>query len=180
MPDGPGGVGVKAQSTLVWGRAVLSLAEVQKPQLVKFRLKVPRRQLDCTKVHRPEFCGRLGCDAGKKFLLSAVRKTATYRTLRNSDGVLDLVVADRDAGYVSVLLGTVGGTFLAPTNYSTGFNNRMVKLADFNNDGNLDIAVTNQSSNNVSILLGNGGFGGTDELRGRFGALWLHRRRLQW
>ncbi len=40
----------------------------------------------------------------------------------NSDGVLDLVVADRDAGYVSVLLGNVNGTFLAPTNYSTGSN----------------------------------------------------------
>ncbi|WP_461329719.1 FG-GAP repeat domain-containing protein [Bradyrhizobium diazoefficiens] len=71
----------------------------------------------------------------------------------NSDGVVDLVVADRDAGFISVLLGTVSGTFLAPTNYSTGSGSRMVKLADFNNDGTLDIAVTSQASQYVSVLL---------------------------
>jgi hypothetical protein len=77
----------------------------------------------------------------------------------NADGRPDLVLADRDANRVSVLLGEGDGsyrTWNAKVDYITGNSPMGVVLADFNNDGNKDIATVNGSSNTVSILLGNG------------------------
>ncbi|OCQ99415.1 hypothetical protein BCD64_10145, partial [Nostoc sp. MBR 210] len=79
----------------------------------------------------------------------------------NSDGNLDLAVANSGTSDVSVLLGDGTGNFATATNFTVGTNPTSVIVGDFDSDGNLDLAVTNSSSNNVSVLLGNGsgGFG---------------------
>jgi hypothetical protein len=74
----------------------------------------------------------------------------------NGDGKTDLVVANRDSGNVSVLLGSGAGTFAPAVNYTAGLLPTSVALGDFNGDGNLDVAVSSASSNTVVILLGNG------------------------
>jgi hypothetical protein len=74
----------------------------------------------------------------------------------NHDGKMDLAVANRASGDVSVLLGNGNGTFQAAVNYVTGTWPSSVIAGDFNNDGKIDLAVANSQSNNMSVLLGNG------------------------
>jgi len=76
----------------------------------------------------------------------------------NSDGKLDLVVANSGSNNVSVFLGKGDGTFKAAVNYGAGSGPSSVAVGDFNGDGKLDVAVTNNANNhgNVSILMGNG------------------------
>src|SRR2546426_457828 len=74
----------------------------------------------------------------------------------NGDGKLDLVVANRSSGNVSVLLGNGDGTFQSAVNYDAGIYPQSVAVADFNGDGKLDFAVANFHSGNVSVLLGKG------------------------
>ncbi len=74
----------------------------------------------------------------------------------NSDGKLDLVVANISSNTVSVLLGTGTGTFAAKVDYGTGASPYSVSVGDFNSDGKLDLAVANAGSNTVSVLLGTG------------------------
>ncbi|HTZ99578.1 MAG TPA: FG-GAP-like repeat-containing protein [Candidatus Aquilonibacter sp.] len=76
----------------------------------------------------------------------------------NSDGHIDLVVADQGNNTVSVFLGNGDGTFQARRDYPTGNNPVYVAFGDFNGDGALDIAVANNgattsanSGNSVSI-----------------------------
>ena len=73
----------------------------------------------------------------------------------NSDGKLDLVVANSGSNNVSVLLGNGDGTFHDPTSNGVGSTPTSLAVADFNNDGKLDLVVTT-SSNSVMVLLGNG------------------------
>jgi hypothetical protein len=84
----------------------------------------------------------------------------------NSDGRLDLAVADRgdpNTGQgrgVSILLGNGDGTFQAPVLYDAGISPTSIVAGDFNSDGHLDLAVTDAGANGgaggVSILLGDG------------------------
>ena len=79
----------------------------------------------------------------------------------NGDSIPDLAVANSLApghpGTVSILLGNVGGTFNAATNYpSLGESCNSVTVDDFNGDGKPDLAVANNGSDNVSVLLGDG------------------------
>jgi hypothetical protein len=85
----------------------------------------------------------------------------------NSDGILDLVVANSSSNNVSILLGNGSygrgdGTFAAKVDYAAGSNPYFVTTGDFNADGILDLVVANGGSNNVSILLGNGSSGRAD------------------
>jgi hypothetical protein len=77
----------------------------------------------------------------------------------NSDGNLDLAVADLPADTISILLGNGMGNFGAPTKISVGNGPKFITLGDFNRDGKPDLAVA--SFTFVTILLGNGlgGFG---------------------
>lgn len=74
----------------------------------------------------------------------------------NSDGAPDLVIGNRRANDVAVLLGAGDGTFAARTEYPTGADPRAVRVGDFDGDGFLDIVVANNASQDVSLLLGDG------------------------
>ncbi|CAF4309273.1 unnamed protein product [Rotaria socialis] len=76
----------------------------------------------------------------------------------NSDGRLDIVVANFGTNNVGVLLGYGDGTFADQTTYTTGDYSgpSAVAVGDFNSDGRLDITIANSGTNNVGVLLGYG------------------------
>jgi hypothetical protein len=74
----------------------------------------------------------------------------------NGDGRPDLAVSDYQNNFVSILIGSAGGSFVANGTYATGTSPTALIAADFNGDKKLDLAVINQNSGTVSILLGNG------------------------
>lgn len=79
----------------------------------------------------------------------------------NSDGNLDLALADLIDGNVSILLGDGTGGFLSPMTFPGNFPTS-VAIGDFNGDGFPDLALANPGfpigpgPAGVSILLGNG------------------------
>ena len=76
----------------------------------------------------------------------------------NSDGNLDLAVANFGDGTVSILLGDGTGFFHpAPTPIVTvGRGPYSIAVGDFTGDGVLDLAVANSGDNTVSILVNDG------------------------
>ncbi len=74
----------------------------------------------------------------------------------NSDGRLDLAVANRGSDIVSVFFGNGDGSFQTGQNFAVGPSPSSVAVGDFNGDGWLDLAVANYSSNDISVLLGSG------------------------
>jgi hypothetical protein len=74
----------------------------------------------------------------------------------NGDGFLDLAVANRDSGTVSVLLGNGDGTFQPAVNYAAGTEPISLVVGTFHDPTILDLAVANYRSGNVSVLSGNG------------------------
>ena len=76
----------------------------------------------------------------------------------NSDGKLDLAVANFNSDNVAVLFNTTGtgaaaASFGAIHDFHTGFRPVSVTSGDLNKDGKLDLAVVNLNSSNVSVLL---------------------------
>ena len=76
----------------------------------------------------------------------------------NSDGKVDLAVANYSDNTVTILLGKGDGTFrpAAGSPVSVGAAPGAVTMADFNGDGKVDLAVANSIDNTLTILLGNG------------------------
>jgi len=74
----------------------------------------------------------------------------------NTDGNLDLVVADSGTDKVSVLVGNGDGTFATKVDYTVGSGPSSAIIADFNKDGVLDLAVANTIDSTISILKGKG------------------------
>jgi hypothetical protein len=78
----------------------------------------------------------------------------------NGDKIPDLVVTNRSAGTVSILLGKGDGTFQAARSFNANISPYYVAVGDFNGDGIPDLAVTNysqaHSDSGVSVLLGKG------------------------
>src|SRR5207253_2530467 len=62
-----------------------------------------------------------------------------------------------DGSTVSVLLGTVTGSFTAGPTLNVGHRSTFVAVGDFNGDTSLDLAVPNYGATTVSVLLGNVG-----------------------
>jgi FG-GAP-like repeat/FG-GAP repeat len=86
----------------------------------------------------------------------------------NSDGALDLVVANFNDGTVSVLLGNGNGSFgaAASSPVKVGSGPYSIAAADVDGDGNLDFAVANSGDNTVTVLsgIGDGTFPGGETL----------------
>jgi phospholipase C len=74
----------------------------------------------------------------------------------NSDGKLDLAVANFGDSTVSILLGNGDATFSLKSTVPVGTGPTTITVGDFDNDGRLDLAVGNQKRNDVSILRGFG------------------------
>jgi hypothetical protein len=74
----------------------------------------------------------------------------------NGDDRPDLVVADKFADAVSVVLGNGDGTFRARQLLTTGSNPTSVAVLDVNGDGKPDLVVTNSTGNTVGVFLGDG------------------------
>ena len=74
----------------------------------------------------------------------------------NTDGWLDLAVANSNNNNVGILLGASYGYFGNQTIYSTGSDSapNSIVVGDINKDNRLDVAVANFGTNNVAILLG--------------------------
>ena len=72
----------------------------------------------------------------------------------NGDGKADVVVANRNANSVSVLLNAGGGQFGAPLVTAIPFDPRGLAFADFDHDGKLDIVVACERSNAWSSFCG--------------------------
>lgn len=81
----------------------------------------------------------------------------------DTDGHLDLAVANYGSGDVSILLGDGIGGFTSGGTVTVGSKPRALAVADFNEDGWPDLAVTNEflPGQRVAVLLGDGagGFG---------------------
>ena len=80
----------------------------------------------------------------------------------NGDGIQDLVTANAESNFLTVLTGNGSGGFTGSPFGMPRVRNRPVSVAvgDFNGDGVQDLAVANNIDSNVTILLGSsaGGF----------------------
>jgi hypothetical protein len=76
----------------------------------------------------------------------------------NSDGRLDIAVADYSSNSVDILLGYANITLSGQTTYSTDSNSQLssVAVGDINNDKILDIVVTDYGNGNIGVFIGNG------------------------
>jgi hypothetical protein len=76
----------------------------------------------------------------------------------NHDRYPDVVVANADAGTVTVLLGNGKGQFheAAGSPFATGHLPNDIAIADMNGDGNPDLVIANHQSPFITILLGDG------------------------
>lgn len=74
----------------------------------------------------------------------------------DEDGDLELVTANRGAGFLSIFDNLGEGRFKAPTKHRVGERPHHIAPADLNADGHIDLAVGNRGSGEISIVLGKG------------------------
>jgi len=72
-------------------------------------------------------------------------------------GRVDLAIANRDSGTVSILLSNGDGRFQPQTTLVVGTQPSSIAVGDFNGDQKLDLAVTNQGSNTVATIASSNG-----------------------
>ncbi|MFQ5453833.1 MAG: FG-GAP-like repeat-containing protein [Candidatus Zixiibacteriota bacterium] len=76
----------------------------------------------------------------------------------NSDGYLDIVVANENSSNISILYNKGDGTFQNAVNYNAGNGPKSVFAADFYNDGYKDLVVVNRIDDNISVMKNNDRF----------------------
>jgi FG-GAP-like repeat len=76
----------------------------------------------------------------------------------NHDRIPDLIVANADAGTVTVLLGNGKGQFHEPAGspFVAGHLPNDIAIADMNGDGNPDLVIADHQSPFITVLLGDG------------------------
>lgn len=77
----------------------------------------------------------------------------------NGDDIEDLVVVNRNADQIALLIGRADGTFAAPRFFpsgSSGSSPTSIAVGDVDVDGNLDVVVANNRSSDASLLRGDG------------------------
>ncbi|HZU22677.1 MAG TPA: VCBS repeat-containing protein [Terriglobales bacterium] len=78
----------------------------------------------------------------------------------NNDGKLDLVIANHQNPYITILLGRGDGTFApspaSPIDVQVRPHPHAVAVADFNHDGKSDVVVDSWGNDEVKVLLGDG------------------------
>jgi serine protease len=72
----------------------------------------------------------------------------------NSDGALDLVVANHNQNQVSVMLGDGLGQFSPPLGYATGNSPNSVAIGDLTGDGVPDVVTSDLFGGTLSVLAG--------------------------
>ena len=112
---------------------------------------------------------------GEKFPAGGFHPYAIDHFDFNTDGYLDLAVANLWSGNVSILLGDGQGRFAVDQVYAVGLQPESLQLADFNNDGVMDMVVGNVASDDLSVLIGvdDGSF--EPERRFKTGGAWPRR-----
>ena len=74
----------------------------------------------------------------------------------NSDGKLDLAVANSSGSVLTMYFGNGDGTFTKGTDVPTNTTPCWIVTADFNRDGQPDMAVGDLTTGKIAILLGKG------------------------
>jgi hypothetical protein len=81
----------------------------------------------------------------------------------NGDGNLDLVIADHQSPYLTILLGDGKGSFRlapgSPVDVHSRPHPHGVAVADFNGDGKPDVVTDSWGTNQIELLLGDGNGG---------------------
>ena len=81
----------------------------------------------------------------------------------NGDGNLDLVIADHQSPFITILLGDGKGGFRpapgSPVDVHSHPHPHGVVAADFNRDGHPDVVTDSWGTNQIELLLGDGGGG---------------------
>jgi hypothetical protein len=80
---------------------------------------------------------------------------AIFSSDLDSDGDMDLAIADGSSNWISVLLNNGDGTFAPRVDYSVG-DPWAIFSSDLDGDGDMDLAVPNGRDDNVSVLMNNG------------------------
>lgn len=74
----------------------------------------------------------------------------------DGDNKTDIVMTNRDAGTITVMMGNGDGSFEEKSTYSIAGAPSAVTFADLNNDNKLDVITGNFNSGKISVLLNNG------------------------
>lgn len=99
-------------------------------------------------------------EPGRYTLAHETRFVTTADT--NSDGMVDLLITNRNTQTISVLVNRAdgSGTFEDPVDFVVGENPVFIAAGDFDGDDTLDLVTANRGSRDFSVLLnpGDGGF----------------------
>ena len=82
----------------------------------------------------------LGFQAGGSYPIGSGSRSVDAVDI-DLDGLLDLIVTNRESSTISILLGNRDGTFMPQISYAAGQGPRELTAGDFNGDGIVDLAV---------------------------------------